>query len=103
MRPRFCVIILAFAANALFAADSATFNKDVLPIVQKSCQGCHRHGEAATFSLLTYESARPWAKASSETFNECAYVSSSCVRRSRIGSMTSAECPSASIAVRQVD
>jgi mono/diheme cytochrome c family protein len=63
MRPRFFVIILAVAANALFAADSATFNKDVLPIVQKNCQGCHRPGEAAPFSLLTYESARPWAKA----------------------------------------
>jgi hypothetical protein len=40
-----------------------TFNKDILPIVQKNCQACHRPGEAAPFSLLTYESARPWAKA----------------------------------------
>ena len=63
MRPRFLVIVLAVAVNALGATDSATFNKDVLPIVQKSCQGCHRPGEAAPFSLLTYESARPWAKA----------------------------------------
>src|SRR6266496_817497 len=63
MRPRLLVIIFAVAVNALGATDSATFNKDVLPIVQKSCQGCHRPGEAAPFSLLTYESARPWAKA----------------------------------------
>ncbi|HUI80156.1 MAG TPA: cytochrome c [Bryobacteraceae bacterium] len=42
---------------------SVTFNKDVLPILQKNCQGCHRPGEIAPFSLLTYNDARPWAKA----------------------------------------
>src|SRR5205809_173884 len=40
-----------------------TFNKDVLPILQKNCQTCHRPGEVAPMSFLTYESARPWAKA----------------------------------------
>jgi hypothetical protein len=43
-----------------------TFSKDVLPVLQKSCQGCHRPGEAAPFSLLTYEEARPWAKGMKE-------------------------------------
>ena len=38
-----------------------TFAKDVLAIFQKSCQGCHRPGQMAPFSLLTYEDARPWA------------------------------------------
>ncbi|HEY2845783.1 MAG TPA: cytochrome c [Bryobacteraceae bacterium] len=52
-----------FALTVSGATDSATFNKDVLPIVQKNCQACHRPGEAAPFSLLTFESARPWAKA----------------------------------------
>jgi hypothetical protein len=42
---------------------SVTFNKDVLPILQKNCQGCHRPGELAPMSLLTYNDARPWAKA----------------------------------------
>src|ERR1700746_2049582 len=42
---------------------SVTFNKDVLPILQKNCQGCHRPGNIAPMSFLTYESARPWAKA----------------------------------------
>ena len=42
---------------------SVTFTKDVAPIVQAHCQTCHRPGEGAPFSLLTYESARPWAKA----------------------------------------
>jgi type 1 glutamine amidotransferase len=45
---------------------AATFTKDVAPILQERCQGCHRPGEAAPFSLLTYEQARPWAKAIKE-------------------------------------
>jgi len=43
--------------------DGMTFNKDVLPILQRNCQTCHRPGEAAPMSFLTYESTRPWAKA----------------------------------------
>ena len=44
-------------------AGSVTFNKDVLPILQKNCQGCHRPGQIAPMALLTYKDARPWAKA----------------------------------------
>jgi mono/diheme cytochrome c family protein len=51
----------AFAATPL--APSVTFNKDVLPILQQNCQQCHRPGEVAPMSLLTYTDARPWAKA----------------------------------------
>jgi len=51
-----------FAAN-ISMAESVTFNKDVLPILQRNCQTCHRPGNIAPMSLLTYESARPWAKA----------------------------------------
>lgn len=40
-----------------------TFNRDVVPILEKKCQSCHRPGEVAPMSLLTYESSRPWAKA----------------------------------------
>src|SRR5262245_29450236 len=40
-----------------------TFNKDVLPILQKNCQVCHRPGQIAPMALLTYKDARPWAKA----------------------------------------
>jgi len=56
-----CVVLFALAASG--ATDSATFNKDVLPILQKNCQVCHRPGEAAPFSMLSYQSTRPWAKA----------------------------------------
>lgn len=40
-----------------------TFYKDVLPLVQEHCQTCHRPGQIGPFSLLDYQSARPWAKA----------------------------------------
>jgi hypothetical protein len=39
-----------------------TFTKDIAPILQRSCQTCHRPGSVAPMSLLTYEQARPWAK-----------------------------------------
>src|SRR5262245_30308260 len=42
---------------------SPTFHKDVLPILQRNCQRCHRPGQIAPMSLLTYQSARPWARA----------------------------------------
>ena len=40
----------------------ATFYRDVLPVLQQHCQTCHRPGEAAPMSFLTFESTRPWAK-----------------------------------------
>jgi hypothetical protein len=45
------------------ASAPVTFNKDVLPILQRNCQGCHRPGEIAPMSFLTYQDTRPWAKA----------------------------------------
>jgi hypothetical protein len=44
------------------AAAPVTFTKDVAPILQKSCQNCHRPGAIAPMSLLTYQDARPWAR-----------------------------------------
>ena len=44
-------------------AGPVTFNKHVLPILQKNCQTCHRPGEIAPMSFLTYQEVRPWAKA----------------------------------------
>lgn len=54
--------LFAVAALAAPSASSVTFDKDVLPILQKNCQECHRPGEVAPMSLLTYSEARPWAK-----------------------------------------
>jgi mono/diheme cytochrome c family protein len=39
-----------------------TFNKDVAPIFFKNCVECHRAGESAPMSLLSYKDARPWAR-----------------------------------------
>ena len=56
----------AFAAPAL-AQDSAsaevTFTKDIAPILQRSCQKCHRPDALAPMSLIDYEEVRPWARA----------------------------------------
>lgn len=39
-----------------------TFTKDVAPILQRSCQNCHRPDSNAPMSLITYEDARPYAR-----------------------------------------
>ncbi|HEY2380191.1 MAG TPA: thiol-disulfide isomerase [Terriglobia bacterium] len=45
---------------------AVTFDRQVLPILQKNCQTCHRPGEIAPMSFLTYKDTRPWAKAMKE-------------------------------------
>src|SRR4051812_17932855 len=51
---------VASAADAVPAAP--TFTRDVAPILMRSCVQCHRPGQVAPMSLLTYEEARPWAR-----------------------------------------
>ena len=41
--------------------DEVTFANDVAPILQASCQTCHRPGGMGPMSLLTYEQVQPWA------------------------------------------
>ena len=59
------IISFLLCAASLLAANPAavTYHKDVLPILQAKCQGCHRPGEAAPMALLTYQQTRPFAKA----------------------------------------
>jgi mono/diheme cytochrome c family protein len=45
------------------APRSPTFYRDVLPVLQQHCQGCHRVGEIGPMPLVTYEQARPYARA----------------------------------------
>src|SRR5262250_1065214 len=60
----FLAAVVGLAADVSSSAPaSVTFNKDVLPILQKNCQTCHRPGQIAPMSFLSYESVRPWAKA----------------------------------------
>lgn len=44
------------------ATTDITFYKDVLPVLQKNCQECHRPGEVGPFSLMTYKQAVNWAE-----------------------------------------
>jgi len=55
-----CAVRSVAAANVV--PDNPTFARDILPIFQKSCQACHRPGQMAPFSLLTYDDARPWLR-----------------------------------------
>ncbi|HKV39116.1 MAG TPA: cytochrome c, partial [Blastocatellia bacterium] len=43
-------------------AHEVTFTRDVAPILYKNCVECHRPGDIAPMSLLTYKDARPWAR-----------------------------------------
>jgi len=67
MRIGFLGLILtgmaAMAADTNASSPATTFNKDILPILQRNCQTCHRPGQVAPMSFLTYQSTRPWAKA----------------------------------------
>src|SRR5688572_26324296 len=66
------MLVLALSA-AIFAGQQGesppssnsapTFARDVAPILYKNCVSCHRPGEIAPMSLLTYRDVRPWAKA----------------------------------------
>ena len=51
------------AARSGGGAEEVTFAKDVAPILQRSCQQCHRPASVAPMSLRTYEEVRPWARA----------------------------------------
>lgn len=39
-----------------------TFTRDVAPILYENCVACHRAGEIAPMSLVTYQEVRPWAR-----------------------------------------
>src|SRR6267142_1412362 len=70
VRRTFAIVILSAAMFFLASPSRSqepgnpppTFTKDVAPILQKHCQTCHRPGEAAPFSMLTYEDTLPWAR-----------------------------------------
>jgi hypothetical protein len=61
------IATIAWPANLALAADVSsheiTFTRDIAPILQAKCEGCHRPGQMAPMSLMTYEQVRPWAKA----------------------------------------
>ena len=69
----FCLVVtfaaITFTSIGISSADgpagtskSVTFSRNVAPILFRDCTGCHRPGEAAPMSLLSYKDARPWAR-----------------------------------------
>ncbi len=57
------IVLGAMPAVAGEAGADVTFARDVAPILQRSCQGCHRAGSLAPMAFTTYEETRPWARA----------------------------------------
>ena len=51
------------SANAAEAEGTPTFAKDVAPILYDNCVACHRPNHLAPMSLVSYDDARPWARA----------------------------------------
>src|SRR5580765_5430 len=62
MRQAIAVLGLTLLAASAQAAPP-TFAKDVAPILYRNCVECHRPNAMAPMSLITYDDARPWARA----------------------------------------
>jgi mono/diheme cytochrome c family protein len=65
--PALVAFVAGFASATVASAQpqpvlKPTFNKDVAPIFFEHCTTCHRPGEVAPMSLLTFKDARPWAR-----------------------------------------
>lgn len=56
-------LVSAYPAATSAAEDnSVTYTKDIAPILERSCENCHRPESVAPMSLLTYDQVRPWAR-----------------------------------------
>ena len=62
--------LTAGPAPQITTGAAPTFSKDVAPILYRNCVACHRPGESAPMSLLTYAEARPWARAMTRRVTE---------------------------------
>src|SRR5205809_601261 len=56
------LLLLSSSQASVKSAPVLTFTKDVAPIIQKNCQVCHRPGEVAPMSFMSYKEVRPWAR-----------------------------------------
>ena len=55
-------VVMPTVAEAQTSSGTATFNKDVAPILEAKCQVCHRQGQMGPMSLVTYQDVRPWVR-----------------------------------------
>lgn len=67
MRRFYVLLGLAAGTNAFAVPGDVTFDKDVAPILFRHCVVCHRPGNIAPMSLLSYKTTRPWAAAIQES------------------------------------
>jgi mono/diheme cytochrome c family protein len=58
--------LASFNRTSAYGPAPVTFTKDIAPIFFSKCAACHRPGEIAPMSLLTYKDARPWARSIKE-------------------------------------
>ena len=58
----FALVLVGGIPRFAAAQDAPTFTRDVAPILFKNCVVCHKPGEATPMSLLSYDTARPWAR-----------------------------------------
>ena len=42
--------------------ENVTFSRDIAPILQRSCENCHRAGGGAPMALTTYQEVRRWSQ-----------------------------------------
>ncbi len=76
MKRSFTLILFTAVLLATFAftqqigsanvSRQVTFSKEIAPIFNAKCAECHRPGDSAPFSTLTYKEVRPWAKSIKE-------------------------------------
>ncbi len=59
--PALMLLSLPLAVSAEPA--KLSYAKDIAPILNANCAGCHRAGQMAPMSLMTYDEVRPWVKA----------------------------------------
>jgi hypothetical protein len=57
-----CVILAFHSCSEQYNGKAYTFNRDIAPLIHKNCTPCHRPGESAPFSLITFKDVRKKAK-----------------------------------------
>src|SRR6266480_6553018 len=57
------VVPFSLTAQSADVLGEVTYTKDIAPILQRSCENCHRADGVAPMSLVTYDEVRPWARA----------------------------------------
>jgi hypothetical protein len=63
LKRMFLAVMFAGSGLGTIRLTNVTYYRDVLPILQDHCLSCHRPGQVARISFLSYRQTRPWAEA----------------------------------------